>query len=309
MTDDFARAVRDGLSASPKTLPSRFFYDERGSALFEEITELAEYYPTRTEMGILVERAPQIAECTAPGSVLIEFGSGSSRKTETLIAALDGLAAYVPIDVSASALEGACQRLQQRFPNVAMIPIVGDFHQPPALPAHLVDAPRIGFFPGSTIGNFTQDEAQNLLRIMAKTLGPQGRLIIGVDLRKDISRLLPAYDDALGVTAAFNKNMLTRMNRELGANFDLDQFRHRAVWNEADSRIEMWLESLCEQTVRIEGRSITFRSAEGIHTENSHKYSIPQFQALAERAGFGSLNVWSDPQALFSVHELVVRAL
>ena len=301
----FAADALQGLGAPQKTLPCRYLYDERGSELFEAITDAPEYYPTRTEIGILEAGVIDIVAETPPGSVLVEFGSGSSRKTEILLGALDKLAAYVPIDVSASALADARERLAGRFPRLRVEPVIGDFREPLRLPDDLASRPRMGFFPGSTIGNFRTGEAKALLRGMADALGLGGRLIIGVDLRKATARLLPAYDDAAGVTAAFNKNLLARANRELGANFDLDGFRHEARFNGAESRVEMHLVSERAQTVRLLGRSFAFRPGETIHTESSHKYTVEAFQALARSGGWAPRRVWTDDAGLFSVHELV----
>ena len=302
----FAADALEGLGAAQKTLPCQYLYDARGSALFEAITDVPEYYPTRTEIGILESSVGDIVAETPSGSVLVEFGSGSSRKTEILLGALDKLAAYVPIDVSATALADARGRLAARFPRLRVEPVVGDFRDPLVLPDDLGARPRLGFFPGSTIGNFRPSEARALLRSMAEALGDGGRLIIGVDLRKATTTLLPAYDDAAGVTSAFNKNLLARANRELGADFDLDGFRHEARFNGAESRIEMHLVSERAQTVRLLGRSFAFRPGESIHTENSHKYTVEAFQALSRDAGWAPRRVWTDGDGLFSVHEIVV---
>jgi dimethylhistidine N-methyltransferase len=302
---DFARSVVDGLGAQRKTLPCRFFYDARGSELFEEITDLDAYYPTRAEIAILESRARQIAAQTAPGAVMVEYGSGSSRKTELLLAEMSTLAAYVPIDVSVSALGEAKERLRRRFPKLRIEPIEGDFRAPLRLPPDLVDAPRMGFFPGSTIGNFERAEARDLLTSMAASLGRGARLIIGVDLEKDLARLHRAYDDEEGVTAAFNKNLLVRINRELGGDFDLDAFRHRAVWNAQEHRIEMHLVSEEAQAVQVLGHRFAFGAGESIHTENSHKYTVERFRALARAGGWEPVQVWLDDEGLFSLHELV----
>ena len=306
--DGFADAAILGLSQPQKTLPCEYFYDERGSVLFEQITTLPEYYPTRTEIGILQGCVREIVAGTPNGSVLIEFGSGSSRKTEILLAALDKLAAYVPVDVSSSALEDAQRRLAERFPSLRVHPIVGDFRDALKLPDDIAERPRLGFFPGSTIGNFQPEAAVDLLARMAEILGPRGRLIIGADLRKESAILVPAYDDAAGVTAAFNKNLLVRANRELGADFDLDSFAHEAVFNNAKSRVEMHLVSRRAQAVTLLGRRFMFRPGETIHTENSHKYSPADFDALAERAGWRPSRTWTDAGELFSVREIVVAA-
>ena len=303
----FAEAALRGLGETQKTLPCEYFYDARGSRLFEQITDAPEYYPTRTEISILSECVDEIVADTPTGSVLVEFGSGSSRKTEILLNAFDKLAAYVPIDVSSSALEQARERLAGRFPHLRVHPIVGDFRVALALPGDLVARPRIGFFPGSTIGNFQQGEAIELMRTMRASLGRGARLIVGVDLRKDLGALLPAYNDAAGVTAAFNKNLLVRANRELGADFDLDGFAHEAIFNAEKSRIEMHLVSRQAQTVSLLGKRFAFRPGETIHTENSHKYTVAGFQALAHRAGWTPQRVWTDAEALFSVHEVAAE--
>jgi dimethylhistidine N-methyltransferase len=309
--NDVARAALSGLSQPQKWLPSWLFYDARGSDLFEEITRLPEYYPTRIETAILESATRDIAADTPPGSVLVEFGSGSSRKTEILLNALPGLSAYAPIDVSRSALDEAVARLALRFPALRVIPTVGDFLAPLALPGGLAGGlasrPRLGFFPGSTIGNFAPAEARDLMAHMAATLGPRGRLVIGVDLRKDLSILLPAYNDAAGVTAAFNANILARLNREAGADFNLDRFVHSAIFNAAEGRIEMHLVSVERQRVTVMGRSFDFAAGESIHTENSYKYSIPRFQDLAHRAGWTPHRVWTDPDQMCSLHELVIQ--
>ncbi len=302
--DDFAAAVVDGLSRSKKTLPCRFFYDARGSELFEEITRLPEYYPTRTEAAILKANAVEMAQSVPDGGVLVEFGSGFSLKTEILLAQLPQLRAYVCIDVSHDALREARQRLALRFPSLDVRPIVGDFSYPVPLPPELRDCNKTGFFPGSTIGNLTPVEAGRLLRVFRAVLSPGGRLIVGVDLKKDLRTLVPAYNDAAGVTAAFNLNLLARINRELGANFALDAFRHDAIYNAREGRIEMHLESLRDQEVRVRGRTFHFKAGERIHTENSYKYSIRQFQDLARSADWQPGRVWTDPAELFSVHEL-----
>lgn len=302
--DDFAAAVIGGLSQTRKSLPCRFLYDARGSALFEQITHLADYYPTRAEAAILRTYAGEIAEGVAGGSLLIELGSGSSRKTEILLAALPRLRAYVPIDVSPDALDNAADRLQVRFPALDVRPIVGDFSDPIALVADLVKGPRVGFFPGSTIGNLMPAEAVRLLAGLRWALAQGGRLIIGVDLVKDARTLVRAYNDTAGVTAQFNLNLLARINRELAPVFDLDDFRHDAIFDPVRSRIEMHV--VCQRThsVTVLGRRFQFRAGEVIHTENSYKYTIHAFQSLARLAGWRPSRVWTDPDALFSVHEL-----
>ena len=301
--DAFERDLVAGLEARHKSLPCRYLYDARGSELFEDITRLPEYYPTRVETSILRACADDVAARTAPGSILVEFGSGSSTKTEILLSHMRDLAAYVAIDVSPSALEDARLRLRDRFPRLRVACVVGDFWSA-EIPPELADAPRVGFFPGSTIGNLEPPEAQALLRRFARVLGPGSRLVIGVDVIKDPAILLPAYDDAQGVTAAFNLNLLARANRELGANFDLAGFRHLAVWNEPRTRIEMRLVSLRDQTVRIGDRAFRFAEGETIHTENSHKWPDDVFARIVAGAGWRIARVWRDPEGLFRVMEL-----
>ena len=245
-----------GCRSRSKTLPCRFFYDARGSELFEEITRLPEYYPTRTEAAIFDANAAEIVDGVPDGGVLVEFGSGSSLKTEILLRQLPRLGAYVSIDVSDSALKDATARLAAHFPTLDVRPIVGDFSYPVALPADLAGRHKTGFFPGSTIGNLTPAEAGRLLRVFRGVLSPGGRLIVGVDLKKDARKLVLAYNDAAGVTAAFNLNLLVRINRELGGAFDLDAFRHEAIYNPREGRIEMHIESLKDQTVSVSGRRV-----------------------------------------------------
>jgi dimethylhistidine N-methyltransferase len=302
--NEFAAAVIDGLSKPSKTLPCRFFYDARGSELFEEITRLPEYYLTRTETSILEARAPEMAVGVPEGAVLVEFGSGSSRKTEILLRELSQLGTYVAIDVSDSALHEARVRLGKRFPNLDVRPLVADFSYPVSFPVDLAARYKVGFFPGSTIGNVTPTEAARLLGVFRRVLSPGGRLILGVDLKKDVRQLVRAYDDAAGVTAAFNLNLLARINRELNGSFDLAAFRHRAVYNPRHGRIEMHLESERRQEVHIAGRIFRFQAGECIHTENSYKYSVGEFQDVARSANWRPQRVWTDKDNLFSVHEL-----
>ncbi len=302
--ESLRRDILAGLSQPQKTLPCSYFYDARGSDLFETITEQPEYYPTRVETSILAECAAEIAARTPPASILVELGSGSSRKTELLLAALPSLAAYAPIDVSESALDEACTRLAARFPDLRLLPTIGDFTDVPALPATLAKRPRLGFFPGSTIGNFSPAEARDLLLSLAGTLGAGARLVVGVDLVKDRGRLVAAYNDAAGITAEFNLNLLVRLNRELGATFDVGKFAHSAIYNDALQRIEMYLVSLDDQSMDITNHRIRFAKGERIHTENSYKYTVAQFQALAMRAGWQVNQVWTDAENLFSLHEL-----
>jgi dimethylhistidine N-methyltransferase len=301
---DFAEALIAGLSARNKSIPCRFFYDAAGSALFERITELPEYYPTRTETAILRAHAGDLAALAAPDTVLIEFGSGSSTKTELLLAHMRDLFAYVPIDISGAALRDAQARIETRFPALTVLPVQGDFSRPLRLAPDIKERPRLGFFPGSTIGNLTEDAAVELLASMRATLGDGGRLIIGADLKKDVRRLLAAYDDAAGITAAFNLNLLHRANRELHADFDVDRFAHAASYDMRHGRIDMHLVSQAEQSVSILGRRFHFAAGERIHTEHSHKYDIDGFHALAQHAGWRPDSVWTDAEGLFSVHVL-----
>ncbi|MGA8171911.1 MAG: L-histidine N(alpha)-methyltransferase [Methylocystis sp.] len=294
----------EGLSGHRKTLPCRFFYDARGSELFDQITCAPEYYLTRAETAILQAHATDIIAGQDNDAVLVEFGSGSSHKTEIFLHHLPGLAAYVPIDVSHSALEEAKRRLATRFPWLNVRPLIRDFTGAICFPADLSPYRKIGFFPGSTIGNFTPAEAVLLLRAIRQTLAPNGSFILGVDLKKDPELLLRAYNDSEGVTAAFNLNLLQRINRELGANFDLSAFRHRAVYNSLEGRIEMHLVSRKDQEVSVAQRRFWFCAGETIHTENSYKYTIEQFQVVSRSAGWRPRRVWIDNLNLFSVHEL-----
>ncbi len=295
--------IHAGLSRVPKTLSPKFFYDDRGSQLFDQITELREYYLTRTETSIMEINVGDIAELTGPDASLIEFGSGSSLKTRILLQHLDRLAAYVPVDISRDHLVAAADVLARDFPHIEVLPVGADFTHPFDLPQPKVMPRRnLVYFPGSTIGNFLPDAALSLLQVMYQEAGADGALLIGVDLKKDQSILERAYNDSAGVTAEFNLNMLRRLNREFGANFDLARFAHRAIYNETFGRIEMHLVSQRSQTVTVAGRSFSFAAGETIHTECSHKYTIDEFAKLADRAGFKAQRVWTDPANLFSVH-------
>jgi dimethylhistidine N-methyltransferase len=307
LDDEFASAVIGGLSRPQKTLPCRFFYDARGSELFEQITRLPEYYPTRTETAILKANAEPMLEGLPDGGVLIEFGSGSSLKTEILLSRRPRLAAYIMIDVSQAALLGAKERLGRHLPALDVRPIVADFSSPVELPEDLRGRAKMGFFPGSTIGNLTPSEAVRLLRVFRAALAPAGALIIGADLKKDARRLVLAYNDAAGITAAFNLNLLARINRELGGDFDLAGFRHEAIYNPRHGRIEMHLVSRTQQNVTVQGQRFSFRPGETIHTENSYKYSVDQFRELARAADWLPRRVWTDTDKMFSVHELVAH--
>ena len=298
----FAADVVAGLTAKPKALPPKYFYDLAGSALFDRITELPEYYPTRSEIGILQENAPAIASLFPQNCALIEFGGGSSRKARILLGAAATVEAYVPVDISGDFLQQDAAQLRRDFPHLAVYPLVTDFTKPFELPAAIAALPRVGFFPGSTIGNFEPHEACKFLRHAGGMLGEGAVFVIGVDLIKDAKVLYRAYNDAEGVTAKFNLNLLARINRELGADFDLGAFEHHAPYNAQHNRIEMYLASTKRQKVHVNGTTIDFRAGETIHTENSYKYTIELFQALARGSGWSPLKTWSD--GLFSVHAL-----
>ena len=302
----FLKAVTAGLAQAQKTLPTPYLYDARGSELFEEITTLDEYYQTRTEIGILRDCAQEWTASLEPDTLLVEFGSGSSIKTEVLLSAAETITAYAPIDVSPAALAGAQERLAKRFPALKVQPIVGDFRTS-SLPRAFAHVPHAGFFPGSTIGNWSPEEAKELLRAFARILGAGSQLLIGIDLSKDPDRLIAAYDDARGVTAAFNLNLLTRINRELGGNFDLDSFQHLARYNAQLQRIEMHLVSLQAQAVTIGNQTFHFAKDETIHTENSYKYTLEKFRLLVNSGGWRPAAVWTDSDRLFSVHALIAE--
>ena len=306
-TSAFAADVVAGLTATPKRLSPKYFYDSVGSELFERITTLPEYYPMRCEVGILTERSKEISELIPPGAALIEFGSGSSTKTRIVLSTANSLAAYVPVDISAEFLKEQADTLRREYPEIAMLPVAADFTQPFDLPGEIEMMPRVGFFPGSTIGNFEPHEASAFLRHAGRILGRGATLIVGVDLVKDTQVLQKAYCDKQGVTAEFNLNLLARMNRELGAKFDLAAFEHHAFFNRERSRIEMHLASLKRQRVKLCGECIDFRAGETIHTENSYKYSLESFGALARGAGWTTAPVWTDADNYFSVHVLTLR--
>jgi L-histidine Nalpha-methyltransferase len=301
--DSFAADVVGGLQASPKRVPAKYFYDAAGSALFERITDLPEYYPTRCEMKILRDHAAEMAELIPQGAALVEFGSGSSKKARILLLAVaPKLSVYVPVDICGEMIEQEAADLRPDFPDLKVLPVTADITQGFALPADAEAAPlRVGFFPGSTIGNFEPHEAAGFLRHVGKILGPGARLIIGVDLIKPAEVLNAAYNDAAGVTASFNLNLLTRINRELGGNFNLDCFEHHAFYNRERHRVEMHLASLKRQKAKVAGETIEFRAGETIHTENSYKYSIEKLAALARGAGWRPLKVWSDARNFFSI--------
>lgn len=302
----FAQAMLDGLTRSPKQTSPKWFYDARGSELFERITELPEYYPTRTEIALLQAHLPHMVEGLGRGLVVVELGSGSSRKTPLLLSALYAPAVYAPIDISESALNGACESLRVGYPKLELAPVVVDFTEAIDLPAHLGRSrgPRLGFFPGSTLGNFSPEQSLQLLQHLRHLLGDGSSLLLGLDTVKDEATLLRAYDDAAGVTAAFNLNLLTRMNRELSADFDLHHFKHEARWSVADSRIEMHIVSRYPQTVSLLGERIEFAKGESIHTENSYKYTPQAARALFKQAGWATIGTWLAPGDAFAFYRL-----
>jgi dimethylhistidine N-methyltransferase len=297
----FLEDVLQGLARPQKALPPKYFYDAAGSRLFERICRLPEYYPTRVELGLTKKYIDEIAGFAGRGCVLIEYGSGESLKTRLLIAALRP-AAYVPVDISAGALDAAVKRLARAFPWLRVQPFAADFSKPISLPSSR--GRRVVYFPGSTIGNLDHEEAHAFLQMTRAQVGTAGAMVVGVDLKKDARLLHAAYNDARGVTAAFNLNLLRRINRELGADFEPRRFAHYAFYDPAAGRIEMHLVALEAHTVRIGKYRFPFRRGESIHTENSYKYSVEEFQALAASAGWRPRRVWTDARGLFSVHGL-----
>ena len=298
----FEADVLDGLMRTPKRVPAKYFYDAEGSVLFEKITDLPEYYPTRCEMRVLADHAADIARLIPEGAALVEFGSGSNKKARILLAAAPKLAAYVPVDICGEMLEQEAAELQRDFPDLKVRPVTADFCYPFELPPEAKAAPvRVGFFPGSTIGNFEPHEAAGFLRNAARMLGSKAKLIIGVDLIKSSDVLNAAYNDAAGVTAAFNLNLLTRINRELGGTFKRETFEHHAFYNRERNRIEMHLASLKRQKVKVAGETIDFRAGETIHTENSYKYSVESLGALARGMGWLPAGAWTDTRKYFSI--------
>ena len=301
---DFCRDVLDGLSGAPKSLPCKYLYDAHGSRLFDRICGLEEYYPTRTETALLTEHAARIGAAIGPHATILEFGSGSSTKTAILLDALESPRAYVPIDISHAHMTAAAARLAADYPEIEVRPVSADYTRPFRLPHDPHAQGYVGFFPGSTIGNFSPREAQVFLANARLRLGAGGRFLIGVDLKKPERILHAAYNDAAGVTAAFNLNLLRRINCEIGADFVLDRFEHEARYDPVNGRIEMHLVSREPQRVTVADRRFDFAAGETIHTENSHKYTVGEFRDLAARAGWSVEAWWKDRNALFSIHLL-----
>src|ERR1700694_812863 len=303
-TSVFAGEVLEDLSQHPKRLSPKYFYDAAGSELFEQITLLPEYYPTRTELSILRDRGGAISAIIPKGAALVEFGAGATTKARLLLQQCD-FGAYVPVDISGDFLKAQADALRGDFPKLDVYPVTADFTLPFALPDAVASMAKVGFFPGSTLGNFEPHEACSFLRSARDILGSCAQMVIGVDLEKDERALYNAYNDSAGVTARFNLNVLHRINRELGGNFDTSAFTHRAIYNRDRHRIEMHLISRKAQTVRVLGRSFSFRAGESIHTESSYKYSLERFSALARGSGWTPLESWTDAAGMFSVHALV----
>ena len=297
----FRADVLAGLGRRPRAIPARWFYDRQGSELFEAITDLPEYYPTRTETAILRAAGAAVAAAVGPARAVVEFGSGSSTKTPILLGAI-APAAYVPIDISGDFLRSSSAALAAVHPGLPVLPVEADFTHAVTLPGEVAAVGKLGFFPGSTIGNLRASEAVDLLRSMRDTLGQGAFLLIGMDRIKDTGRLVSAYDDAAGVTAAFNLNLLARINRELRGTLPLDAFRHRALWNEAEARIEMHLEATRDVTFDVEGHSFAMQAGESIHTENSHKYSDRDARLLLAAGDWTPVAAWTDPDDLFAVY-------
>ncbi len=296
---DFGRAVIRGLGQSRKSIPARYFYDLRGSELFEQITQLPEYYPTRTETALLRDHGGDFARLVGQDATVVEFGAGSAIKTPLLLDAIDAKR-YVPIDISKDFLEESVARLALARPMLEISALAGDFTQPLSLPS--LSGPLVGFFPGSTVGNFSHREAVDLLRSFRTTLGDKALLMIGIDTRKNPRLLEAAYDDAAGVTAAFNLNLLVRINRELDGDIPVDAFEHRVVWHDALGRIEMHLAATRDVTFSVAGRRFAMCSEETIHTENSYKYTFDEARFLARASGWSPLAMWTDTEAMFMLH-------
>ncbi|WP_337846025.1 L-histidine N(alpha)-methyltransferase [Sphingomonas sp.] len=304
----FRADVLNGLAARPRAIPARWFYDRRGSELFEDITRLPEYYPTRTETALLERVCPEVARETGTGGAVVEFGSGSSVKTPVLLRAVRP-AAYVPIDISGDFLRDSAREIAAQFPVMAVEPVEGDFLKPLKLPAGIGGLARLGFFPGSTIGNMAPVAAVDLLRAMRTSLGEGSSLLIGIDRIKDPAVLVPAYDDAAGVTAAFNLNLLERINAELNGTIPIDAFAHVARWNDARARIEMHLEATRAVAFEVDGRGFAMAAGETIHTENSHKYGDRDARLLLAAGGWTVTRAWTDDAGLFGLYLAEARAV
>jgi L-histidine N-alpha-methyltransferase len=296
----FRADVLGGLAARPRAIPARWFYDRRGSELFEAITRLPEYYPTRTETALLERVGPELGALAARNAAVVEFGSGSSAKTPLLLRAIDPVA-YVPIDISGDFLRQSALALSQAFPGLPVYPVEADFLRPVPLPPQVEGMPKLGFFPGSTIGNMNAWHAVDLLRAMRTWLGEGARLLIGMDRIKPVEVLVPAYDDAEGVTAAFNLNLLERINRELGGTIPVGDFAHRAIWNADAARIEMHLEALRDMAFTVDGRPFEIAAGETVHTENSHKYGPQGARQLLRGGGWTPIREWTDPKGWFAL--------
>jgi dimethylhistidine N-methyltransferase len=296
----FRADVLLGLAQSQKAVPARWFYDDAGSQLFEDITRLPEYYPTRAETAILQERAGEIADLIGPGRAVVEFGSGSSVKTPLLLSAIQP-SAYVPLDIAGDFLRASSAALAAKFPGLPVYPVEADFMRRVELPGEVADLPKLGFFPGSTIGNMIARTATDLLRSMRETLGEGALLLIGMDLVKDERVLLAAYDDAVGVTARFNRNLLTRINRELDGDIPVEAFAHEARWNDPFARIEMHLVAREDVTFTVSGQTFATAAGETIHTENSHKFTKRSSQLLLAAGGWEPRARWTDPEGQFSL--------
>ncbi len=303
----FRHDVLAGFATRPRAIPARWFYDRAGSELFEAITDLPEYYPTRVETALLAKHSCDVARIVGAGRAVVEFGSGSSLKTPHLLRAVSP-AAYVPIDISGEFLRASSAELAKGFPGLSVLPVNADFMKPFALPKAIATTPKLGFFPGSTIGNMIARSSVNLLRTMRETLGTGAMLLIGMDRVKGEDILIAAYDDAAGVTARFNLNLLVRINRELGGTIPIEAFRHRAIWNDCYARIEMHLEAACDIIFTIDAQQFDMKAGETIHTENSHKYGPRDARLLLRAGGWSPVAEWTDDEGLFALILAEARA-
>ena len=302
IVNDFLNDVIEGLSQNPKTLKPKYFYDNRGAQLFTEICTTPEYYPTRTEIKILNQNAEDIASQIGDNTALIEYGSGALEKIKILLDFLNEPVGLIPVDISEDQLFASAKNLENLYPDLEILPVAADFTKPIPIPGFSHPPKKhVAFFPGSTIGNFEPDLAIQFLEGVTKTIGLDGLLLIGFDLKKDIETLLAAYDDQRGITSSFNKNLLSRINDELGGNFNLDTFEHVARYNENKGRIEMHLKSTTEQTVSINKELFEFLEGETIHTENCYKFTKESFTAMSSKAGLYPVKTWTDDQNLFAV--------